>query len=132
MFIFSYFLTFFPKIGNSYSVKLIFIYFNYKCHPDGSNWSVHCIEKQTNLILSEAIQNKIVYSCRILQISIIWSFTNINRVFSQWLIINYGTTYNLSFWYHTTKYINVLNNALQYSDQVYALICTNHLKKQLN
>ena len=29
------------------------------------------------------------------------------------IIINYGTTYNVSFWYHTTKYINVLNYALQ-------------------
>ena len=32
---------------------------------------------------------------------------------SFWLIIiNYGTTYNLSFWYHTTKYISLLNYAL--------------------
>ena len=30
------------------------------------------------------------------------------------IIINYGTTYNVSFWYHTTKYINVLNYALQF------------------
>ena len=41
-------------------------------------------------ILSEANQNKIVFSCRILQIFIICSFTNINRVFGQWvLFINY-------------------------------------------
>ena len=30
------------------------------------------------------------------------------------IIINYGTTYNLSFWHHTIKYINVLNYALQF------------------
>ena len=30
------------------------------------------------------------------------------------IIINYGTTYNLSFWYHTTKYIQVLNFSLQF------------------
>ena len=29
------------------------------------------------------------------------------------IIINYGTTYILSFWYHATKYINVLNFSLQ-------------------
>ena len=30
------------------------------------------------------------------------------------IIINYGATYNLSFWYYTTKYINVLNHAQQF------------------
>ena len=30
------------------------------------------------------------------------------------IIINYGTTYNLSFWYHTNKYINVLNYTVQF------------------
>ena len=59
------------------------------------------------------------------------------------IVINYGTTYNLSFWNHTTKYmcINVINFSLQFRpgisliyknhskiDQVYTLICTNHSK----
>ena len=51
-----------------------------------------------------------MFSCRILQISITWSFTNVNRVFGQWvLFINY---YKL--WYKI--------------DQVhaYTLICANN------
>ena len=44
------------------------------------------------------------------------------------IIINYGKTYNLSFWYHTTKYINVLNYALQFRRG----ICPSKIKTQLN
>ena len=47
--------------------------------------------------------------------------------FDSLIIINYGTKYNLSFWYHTTKYINVLKFSLD-SDQVYAMIYKNHSK----
>ena len=73
--------------------------------------------RKLNFIWSKP--NKIVFSCRILQISYIWSFTKILLEFSvngfySLIIITYGTTYSLSFWYHTTKYINVLNYALQF------------------
>ena len=34
------------------------------------------------------------------------------------IIINYGTTLNLSFWYHTAKYINMLNYALQFKPDI--------------
>ena len=34
--------------------------------------------------------------------------------FCSLIIINYGITYNISFWYHTTKYLNVFNYALQF------------------
>ena len=72
------------------NLSLLHVY----CHC-GSNWSIHCIEKQKNEIyLKHIYQNKTVVSCRILQISIIWSFTNIDRVFGQWVISliikNYG------------------------------------------
>ena len=83
-------------VFNSYSVIPIFLYCNYLWHPDGSNWSSSLYWKTEKWIVSEPKQNKMVFSCRILQISIILSFTNINRVFGQWvLFINY---YKL--WYY--------------------------------
>ena len=75
--------------------------------------------KTENWNLSEANWNKTVFSCRILQISIIWSFLrvliecSVNGFYS-WIMINYDNTYNPSFWYKTTKYINVLNYVLQF------------------
>ena len=44
------------------------------------------LKNKKKWILSEANQNKIVFSCRILQISIVWSFTNINSVRSMGFI----------------------------------------------
>ena len=82
---------------------------------------IHCIEKKKNEFYLKQTKKKNVISGRILQISIIWSRKliecSVNGFYSL-IIINYGTTYNLSFWYHTTSETTLYN-----SDQVYALFC---------
>ena len=84
----------------------------------GSNWSIHCIEKQKNEFYLKQTKIKLCsvvgyyrfllfdLSRKLIECSVNWFYSLI--------IINYGTTYNVSFWYHTTKYINVLNYALQF------------------
>ena len=81
--------------------------------------------KQTKIILCSVVgyYRFLLFdlSRKLIECSVNWFYSLI--------IINYGTTYNVSFWYHTTKYINVLNYALQFRPgTVYALICKNHSK----
>ena len=91
MFIFSYFLTFFQKSIQLDSMSQVTS--SYTAIINAIQTAVidqFIAIKTEKWILSEANQNKIVFSCWILQISIIWSFTNINRMFGQWILfINY-------------------------------------------